>query len=145
MTGAGPLVVGGKAGTSPGQVRPDGAGDAVVCVDGGDGPALADVIAAAAGSCPGVVRLSGAVRSYLPGRTVPGVVIGPDHVQVNVVTRYGPTVAEIVAGLTAGLASVLDGRALWVSVDDITLPGEPEQPAITADETSRGGPDDSER
>ena len=117
----------------------------MVSVDGGNSPELADVIAAAAGSCPGVVRLSGEVRSYLPGRTVPGVVIGPDHVQVNVVTEYGPALEEIVAALTTGLASVLDGRALWVSVDDITLPGEPGQPPATADGTSGSRHDDAER
>ena len=101
-----------------------------------DSPALADMIASAAGSCPGVVRLSGAVRSYLPGRTVPGVVIGPDHVQVNVVTGYGTPLMEIVAGLTAALVSFLDGRALWVSVDDITLPDDPIAAPATASGTS---------
>ena len=117
----------------------------MVSADGGDGPALPDVIANAAASCPGVVRLSATVRSYLPGRTVPGVVIGPDHVQVNVVTRFGTPLVEIIAGLAARLAPALNGRALWVSVDDITLPGEPQQPSTTADETPSGGPDVPER
>ena len=82
-----------------------------------DSPALADVIASAAGSCPGVV-------------------IGPDHVQVNVVTGYGTPLMEIVAGLTAALVSFLDGRALWVSVDDITLPDDPIAAPATASGTS---------
>lgn len=53
----------------------------------------ADAIAAAALACPGVSGLHGGplneVAAYLPGRTVPGVRLAEDRVEVHVVARYG--------------------------------------------------------
>ena len=47
-----------------------------------------DAISRIVSSCPGVAALSGTARSYLPGRTVPGVSVDTDRVDVFVVARY---------------------------------------------------------
>jgi len=62
----------------------------------------ADAIAAAALACQGVVSLHGGplgdVAAYLPGRTVSGVRLAEDRVEVHVVARYG-TVSGFGAGV----------------------------------------------
>lgn len=88
----------------------------------------ADVIAAAALACPGVTALHGGplndVVAYLPGRTVKGVRLAPDHVEVHVVARYGtvlPTVAEDVRKAVTPLAG---GLPLEVHIDDVEIDGD---------------------
>lgn len=83
----------------------------------------ADSFAGQVLSCPGVAALSDAARTYLPGRTVPGIVLEPDHVQVHVVLQYGTPVKNLVAQLAWKLSALMAGRALTVHVQDITMPG----------------------
>jgi hypothetical protein len=62
-------------------------------------PTEADQISAAVLACPDVAGMSagafGEIRSYLPGRTVPGVRLGDESVEVHVVARYGPPLPEV--------------------------------------------------
>jgi len=83
--------------------------------------AISDIVA----SCPGVAALSAAARSYLPGRTVPGVSVDTDRVDVFVVARYEDPLTDITEQLAEALAGVLAGRALYVHIEDIVMPGEP--------------------
>ncbi|HZM65682.1 MAG TPA: hypothetical protein VFC16_05205 [Nakamurella sp.] len=93
-------------------------------VDGRDVAVGVDAVAGVAAACPGVFGLSAAVRSYLPGRVVAGVLVADDHVQVNVIAEYGPPLTEIAHRLAAALTPVLAGKALWVTVDDIVMPAD---------------------
>ena len=82
-----------------------------------------DVLAALVLACPAVAGLSGgpfgAAATYLPGRTVPGVRISPDNVEVHVVARYGPTVGELAGQVRAALAGVVLGRRVDIVVEDL--------------------------
>jgi uncharacterized alkaline shock family protein YloU len=87
----------------------------------------ADRISAAVLSCPDVVGMSagafGEVRSYLPGRSVPGVTVDDDVVAVHVVARFGPPLDAVVEQITAAVSPLLGGRRVHVTVEDIVLPG----------------------
>lgn len=83
-------------------------------------------IAAAAEACPSVARLHpGPAAAYLPGKRVPGVSITEDTVTVHVDLAYPATAATLGRELRAGLAGLLAGRQLAISVEDIVLPGDP--------------------
>ncbi len=91
----------------------------------GSSAADIDTISEIVASCAGVASLSGAARSYLPGRTVPGVSVDTDRVDVFVVARYEVPLTDITEQLAEALAGVLAGRALYVHIEDIVMPGEP--------------------
>lgn len=101
-----------------------------------------DLIAARVLACPAVAALSagplGAAATYLPGRRVAGVRLSPTAVEVHVVARYGPSVAELAAQVRAALAGQVGGRRVDIVVEDLadpvpdasrasgtTAPGEP--------------------
>lgn len=68
----------------------------------------------------------GQFRSYLPdGSSVPGVRIGAAHLEINIVSQFGPALPELGTAIQAALASLIGGRTVTVTVDDIVLPGEP--------------------
>ena len=74
-----------------------------------------DAVAAAVRECAGVSGLDGGqhgeVTTYLPGRTVQGVVVGGGRVRVQVRSRWGVE-APLLAAVQAGHARALpDGRA----------------------------------
>ena len=83
-----------------------------------------DAISGIVGSCPGVAALSSAARSYLPGRTVPGVSVDTDRVDVFVVARYQDPLTRITEQVAEALSGVLAGRALHVHIEDIVMPGD---------------------
>jgi uncharacterized alkaline shock family protein YloU len=89
-----------------------------------------DQISAAALACPDVAGMSagvfGEVRSYLPGRAVPGVRLSDEAVEVHVVARYGPSLPAVAGEIDRAVAALLPGRAVRVFIEDILLPGEPE-------------------
>lgn len=91
----------------------------------GSPAAEVDVISSIVASCPGVAALSGAAHSYLPGRTVPGVSVDADRVDVFVVARYADPLPRITEQLNDALGGVLAGRALYVHIEDIVMPGDP--------------------
>lgn len=66
----------------------------------------------------------GQYRSYLPGGSVPGVRIEDDHLDINVVSRYGLPLPEVGEHIVAALRSLLLGRSVTVSIDDLVLPDE---------------------
>lgn len=100
------------------------------------GPALYDVdpdtVAALVLGCPAVAALSagpfGAAATYLPGRSVPGVRVRPDAVEVHVVARYGPPMSEVAAEIRRALSGRVLGRAVDVVVEDITDPAPDSSP-----------------
>jgi hypothetical protein len=86
----------------------------------------ADAVAAAVSACADVVRLSGGVlgevATYLPGRRVNGVRVREDGgVEVHVVARYGPTVAEIAAQVRAAVTAICGPVPVHVGIDDLEL------------------------
>ena len=97
----------------------------------GDGSAPdAAAVAAAVLAVSGVVAMSagpvGQFRSYLPGGTVPGVRIDDGEVIVNVVARYGMSLTDLGEQVRRAVGSLVDGRSVTVSVDDVVLPGDDE-------------------
>ncbi|SRR5579875_3041115 len=88
---------------------------------------LADLIAAAVAGCPGVTGLGQApgipVATYLPGRTVSGVAVRADEVEVSVVARYGPPLSQIAAQVRQAVAPLVPGRVVDVVIADIAPPG----------------------
>jgi hypothetical protein len=91
-------------------------------VEGVDVDALAGLI----GACPSVARLGGpwpgAAATYLPGRRVAGLRIAPDRLDVEVVARWGFSVADIVTDIRRAAAAVAPGRRVDVTVADVELP-----------------------
>jgi len=83
-----------------------------------------DAISGIVASCPGVAALSAAARSYLPGRTVPGVSVDTDRVDVYVVAHHQEPLTRVTDQLAEALATVLAGRTLYVHIEDILRPGE---------------------
>ena len=98
----------------------------------------ADAIAAAALGCPGVSGLHGGalneVAAYLPGRTVPGVRLAEDRVEVHVVARYGSILPTLAEAVRAAVLPLADGLPVEVHIADLSVDGSPPQPAA---ETAR--------
>jgi uncharacterized alkaline shock family protein YloU len=90
-----------------------------------------DMIRARALGCPGVAGMSAVTRSYLPGRTVTGVTMDEQRVDVHVIAQYGTPLPGITERLGTLLLPILAGRSLHVHIDDIVLPGE----TVPADES----------
>lgn len=93
------------------------------------GPApLPERIAGALLAHPAVAALSGGpfgtIASYLPGRRLPGVVLGegeePDRIAV--VLRFGAPVAATVAELRRIVAAQSGARRVDVTVVDLEMP-----------------------
>lgn len=93
----------------------------------GLGP-LPERVAEALLAHPAVAALSGGpygtVASYLPGRRLPGVVLGhgeePDHIAV--VLHYGAPVEATAAQLRRIVAAASGNRRVDVTVTDLELP-----------------------
>lgn len=105
---------------------------------------LADRIAAAVTSCPGVAALTQLpgipVATYLPGRIVSGVAIRPGEVEICVVARYGSPLPQIAEHVRQAVAALAPGRVVDVVIGDITLPGaEPESGGEVTSSAGAGG------
>jgi len=132
---AGALVPAATAPATAGTTADEGDGDAPYAAPDDRPPA--EVVRDAVLTAPGVVALSGGtlgeVATFLPGRRVPGVRLGPgpgDPLEVHVVAAYGTPVAETAAAVRAALAGLppsagVAGRPVHVVVDDVALPGAP--------------------
>ena len=85
-----------------------------------------DAVAAAVASCAGVSRLDGGpfgeVATYLPGRQVPGVMIGGGRVTVQVRSRWGIPAPDLAALITMALAPLTGSRPVDVRIADIDDP-----------------------
>lgn len=55
---------------------------------------------------------------------MPGVTVDDDAVAVHVVARFGPPLGAVVEQIAAALSTLVGGRQLHVTVEDIMLPGE---------------------
>ncbi|WP_239137009.1 hypothetical protein [Sphaerisporangium rufum] len=105
----------------------------------GDTGEPADRIAAAVTGCPDVAGLArGPLATYLAGRTVPGVAVRDDAIEVAVVARYGRPLAEIAEQVRAAVAPLAGGRPVDVRVDDISMPGDGGTAADRAVRTGEG-------
>ncbi len=85
-----------------------------------------DAVAAAVQACAGVAGLDGGrfgeVVSYLPGRTVPGVVVSDSRVRVQVRSEWGIPAPQLAALITSVLAPLTWGKPVDVVVADIDDP-----------------------
>ena len=94
----------------------------------------ADAIAAAALACPGVSGLHGGalneIAAYLPGRTVPGVRVAEDRVEVHVVARYGTVLPALGESVRSAVAPAAGGLPVEVTIADVSVDESPaaEQP-----------------
>ena len=99
------------------------AGDAVV--DGID----VDAVALTVRACAGVSGLDGGrygeVTTYLPGRAVPGVVVGDGRIRVQVRAAWDTEVPVLGTAITAALAQVAWNRPVDVMIADIDDPPTP--------------------
>jgi len=82
-----------------------------------------DAVAAAVRGCAGVAGLDGGqfgeVASYLPGRTVAGVVVNGGRVLVQVRSRWGVPAPALAAAITRALRPVTGDRTVDVVIADI--------------------------
>ena len=85
----------------------------------------ADAIAAAALACPGVSGLRGGplneVAAYLPGRTVPGVRLAEDRVEVHVVARYGTVLPTLADRVRTAVTPQAGGFPVEVHIADLDI------------------------
>ena len=85
----------------------------------------ADAIAAAALDCPGVSGLHGGplndVAAYLPGRTVTGVRLAEDRVEVHVVARFGTVLPSLAEQVRAAVTPAAGGLPVEVHIDDLDI------------------------
>lgn len=83
---------------------------------------VADLIAAVTVAVPGVVALHpgrrGEVATYLPGRRVVGVRLGPDVVEVHISVTYGASVLDTAHLVHAAVADIAPSP-VEVTVEDI--------------------------
>jgi hypothetical protein len=87
---------------------------------------LADRIAATVTRCPGVAALTQnpgtPVATYLRGRTVSGVAVRPAEIEICVVARYGPPLAQVAAQVRQAVEPLVPGRVVDVVIGDIERP-----------------------
>ena len=85
-----------------------------------------DAVAVAVRACAGVSGLDGGqfgeVATYLPGRTVQGVVVGGGRVRVQVRSRWGVEAPLLAALITMGLGPLTGRRPVDVVIADIDDP-----------------------
>jgi len=85
---------------------------------------MAESIAAAATSVPGVARLAsgkfGQIATYAPGRKVTGVRFTGDAVEVHVVAEWVDSLPQLADEVRAAVDPLAAGRSISVFVDDIT-------------------------
>jgi len=110
----------------PGTSPPRAAGTTSLrTVDGRDADVDVDQIVAVVRATPGVASLGrgrfGEVATHLPGRTVPGVRVGDEEVEVHVVAQWPTVLPLLAANLRVALAPEIGGRSLAIEIDDIEI------------------------
>lgn len=92
-------------------------------------PELADLVAAAVLSVPGVAGLHtgsfGEVATYLPGRRVNGVRLREDATEVHVTLLYGTPVLDTAEKIRSAVAPLVAG-GVEVSIEDIVPADSPD-------------------
>ena len=106
-----------------------------------------DAVAAAVRGCAGVSALDGGpfgeTVTYLPGRTVNGVVIGGGRVRVQIRSRWGVEAPVLAASIITAVAPLTGPRPVDVVIADIDDPpsGPPARAGRRAPRaTGPGGP-----
>lgn len=85
---------------------------------------LANRIVGAVGKCPDVARLApGPGGTYLPHRTIHGVVLTDSTARVAVVARYGRPLLEIAAEVRAAVRQAVPDMKVDVVIEDIEAEG----------------------
>lgn len=114
------------------MARPTG-GPAAVDTD-----ALAELVAAAVTAHPAVARLDGgvfgSVATYLPGRRLVGVRIGPDGepVELGVVLHLDARIPDVVHALRREVSALCGGAAVDITVTDVAVPAAVVGPPASA-------------
>jgi hypothetical protein len=94
----------------------------VAIVDGID----VDDIEAAVLGCPGVAALGsgtiGELATYLPGRRVAGIRVGPELVELEICAAWGPSAQEIARQIWEALAELVTDRPIEIVITDIAAP-----------------------
>ena len=94
-----------------------------------------EAVAAAALGSPLIADLSGGrfgeIATYLPGRRILGVREVDGTVEVHVVARWGTPLPEVADVLRAAVTPHAGGLPVAVFVEDIEVPAEPTQAAIS--------------
>jgi len=89
---------------------------------------LADSIAAAVTRLPavaGLAQVSGVpVATYLPGRTVSGVAVRADEIEICVVAWYGESLPEVAEQIRQAVEPLAPDRRVDVLIADLTSPDE---------------------
>ena len=88
-----------------------------------------DAVAAVVLGCAGVAGLDGGrfgeMASYLPGRTVEGVVVSDGRVKVQIRARWGVAVPELAALIGTVLMPLTGSRPVDVAIADVDDPPSP--------------------
>jgi len=88
-----------------------------------------DAVSTAALSCPQVADLSGGlvgeVATYLPGRSVTGVRLTDDEVEIHIVARWGTNLPDVADAVRRAVKPVTGNLRTSVYVEDIELPDDP--------------------
>jgi len=86
-----------------------------------------DAVAEAALSCPQVARMSGGlvgeVATYLPGRSVAGVRVTDDEVEVHIVARWSEDLPKVADTVRRAVKPHTGALPTSVYVEDIEVPG----------------------
>jgi hypothetical protein len=106
----------------------------------------AEAIAEAVRALPSVAALGGGTvtqaATFLPGRHVAGVRIGPASVEVHVTARYGVPLPDLAAAVRAAAVLHSAGLPVDVAIDDLEVPGldEPSGPVAELTESTEPAP-----
>lgn len=73
--------------------------------------------------CPGVVAMSGAVRTHLPGRTVDGVRVKDDSVEFHVIIDAACPAPQVGALIQRCVRGLVQGRSVNIVVEDTATGG----------------------
>ncbi len=63
--------------------------------------------------------------AYLPGRTVAGVRLTEDRVELHLVARYGNVLPDLAEQVRIAVAPVAEGLAVEVHIDDLEIDPSP--------------------
>ena len=89
-----------------------------------DHDSAADTVAGLARAVAGVTGLHtgmfGEVASYLPGRSVPGVRITDDRIDVHICVAVGAAIRGTAADVRSAIAAEFPGIPVDVTVEDVT-------------------------
>jgi uncharacterized alkaline shock family protein YloU len=91
-----------------------------------------DAVASAALACPEVAGVSGGlvgeVATYLPGRSVAGVRVTEDEVEIHIVARWREDLPKVADAVRAAVKPYTGSLPTAVYVEDIEMPEDSHSP-----------------